>query len=105
MAEDFLHVLKILEAEKLKAKYKSDILSLGMPSQNKLADLRTLSQLTLPFPPPLSPIRTNFNWDTPLPPLVTIRTICLLNFGYSTNPPPTHHQIIVFWLNMFIMVK
>lgn len=29
VAEDFLHVLKILEAEKLKAKYKSDILSLG----------------------------------------------------------------------------
>ena len=62
MAEDFLHVLKILEAEKLKAKYKSDILSLGMPSQNKLADLRTLSQLRLPLPPP-SPIRTKLNWD------------------------------------------
>ena len=51
MAEDFLHVLKILEAEKLKAKYKADILSLGMPSQNKLADLRTLSQLSLSLPP------------------------------------------------------
>lgn len=29
VAEDFLHVLKILQAEKQKAKYKADILSLG----------------------------------------------------------------------------
>ena len=35
---------------------------LGTPSKKKLADLRTLSQLSLTLPP-LGPIRTNFNWD------------------------------------------
>ena len=38
------------------------LLHLGMTSKKKLADLRTLSQLSLP-PLPLRPIRTNFNWD------------------------------------------
>ena len=35
---------------------------LGMTPEKKLADLRTLSQLSLP-PLPRSPIRTHFNWD------------------------------------------
>ena len=29
VAEDFLHVLALMETEKLRAKYKADILSLG----------------------------------------------------------------------------
>ena len=64
---------------------KMFIYLLGMRSKKKLANLRTLSQLSLPSPP-LSPIRTYLNWDiiehcSPFPPIaIAIRTICLRNF-------------------------
>ena len=50
--------------------------SKGRHPKKKLADLRTLSQLSLPLPP-LGPIRTNLNWDIfedryPPPPLLQL---------------------------------
>ena len=78
---------------------------LGTPSKKKLADLRTLSQLSLPLPP-LGPIRTNFNWDIfedcyPSPPFVQLGQY---TFEILVDQPPTHHQKTVFSLYMSIMV-
>ena len=68
----YFRLKRILRKAALKAKvqlyvsqlWRKTTLMRDVFKKKKLADLRTLSQLSLPRPPPsLGPIRTNINWD------------------------------------------
>ena len=77
----------------------------GRHPKKKLADLRTLSQLSLTLPPLAQLgqilIGTFFKTIPPPPPSLQLGQYA---FEILVDPPPTHHQINVLLLNIFIMV-